>query len=79
MRIQQEILQKFLKAGKAAENSDPIIEDSLANIPIVNKTDETADFGEADEATDQEQIERDYEFRASQIKEKLMASGAVRP
>lgn len=41
MRIQQEILKKFLKAGKAKE-ADVILEDSLAPN---KKTDETAEFG----------------------------------
>ena len=45
-------------------------------MPAAQETNETADFGEADQDVDQEQIEREYEFRASQIKAKLLASGA---
>ena len=58
MRIQQEILQKFLKAGKDANVSGPMLEDSL--VPAQgggHETNETADFGEA---SDEDKVERDY-------------------
>ena len=72
MRIQQEILGKFLPAGSnpsAAAQASMDLEDSLA--PDSKDKSDTADFGREDVDEDAA-VEREYNLRASQINAKFL-------
>ena len=87
MRIQQEILSKFMpKSSQAAQVSN--LGDSLATVHVnarqghihdAQKSSGTADFGVGYEVSkedaDEDAIEREYNMRASQIKAKFEGMG----
>ena len=67
MKIQREILQKFLPPSSQEGQGSDMIEDSLASVAVpgkLNKQD-TGNFGQP---KGQDEVDREYELCASQIK-----------
>ena len=46
MRIQQEILRKFMPPGSTAAQASDGVDDSLASIKVISTDPNTADFGD---------------------------------
>jgi len=65
MKIQQEILHKFLQAAKATTS---VLQDSL----VTAEKALTAGFGKSND------VDKEYDLRASQIREKFMSSGVIK-